>query len=147
MDEMALLVIAPEDGDAYEGAVDADEYQLCANLYLAECNWLVKVEPVRRLCISCRLARTHPNDADTSALAAFAVAEKAKRRLIAELHELELPIVGRDKDPEYGLAFDLLSIRLAKVGNIRVRSTPSSFINSRRGPGSRYAGIDRMGSP
>jgi hypothetical protein len=115
IDEMALLVIAPEHGDACEGAVDADEYQLCANLNLAECNWLVKVEPVRRLCVSCTLTRTRPNDADTSALAEFAVAEKAKRRLIAELHELELPIVGRDKDPEYGLAFDLLSSETNKV--------------------------------
>jgi len=33
-----------------------------------------------------------------------AIAEKAKRRLIAELHELRLPIVGRDLDPDYGLA-------------------------------------------
>jgi hypothetical protein len=61
------------------------------------------------------LTRTRPDDADTAALAAFAVAEKAKRRLIAELHELELPIVGRDKDPEYGLAFDLLSSQREKV--------------------------------
>jgi Putative zinc-binding metallo-peptidase len=42
-------------------------------------------------------------------MAAFAAAEKAKRRLIAELDELRLPIVGRDEDPQYGLAFDLLS--------------------------------------
>jgi hypothetical protein len=115
VDEMALLVIASEDDDAHAGAVDAGEYQLCANLHLAECNWLVKVEPVRRLCVSCALTRTRPDDADTAALAAFAVAEKAKRRLIAELHELELPIVGRDKDPEYGLAFDLLSSHREKV--------------------------------
>lgn len=48
-------------------------------------------------------------------MAAFAVAERAKRRLIAELHELGLPIVGRDEDPEYGLAFDLLSSAKEKV--------------------------------
>ena len=42
-------------------------------------------------------------------------AEQAKRRLIAELHELKLPIVGRDEDPEYGLAFDLLSSEYEKV--------------------------------
>ena len=46
---------------------------------------------------------------------AFAAAEKAKRRLIAELHELKLPIVGRDEDPKYGLAFDLLSSEYEKV--------------------------------
>jgi hypothetical protein len=51
---LALLVIASEDDDAHAGAVDAGKYQLCANLHLAECNWLVKVEPVRRLCVSWR---------------------------------------------------------------------------------------------
>jgi Putative zinc-binding metallo-peptidase len=42
-------------------------------------------------------------------LPAFAAAEMAKRRLIVELSDLKLPIVGRDQDPERGLAFDLLS--------------------------------------
>jgi hypothetical protein len=35
--------------------------------------------------------------------------------LIAELHELALPIVGRDRDPQYGLAFDLLSSEYTQV--------------------------------
>src|ERR1700741_5130191 len=39
------------------------------------------------------------------------------------------------------------SSRRASVGNIRVRSRPSSFIFSRRGPGSKNAGIARIGSP
>jgi len=115
LDDMSFLVIASGEDSEHGGAVDAAEYQLCANLYLAECNWLVKVEPVRALCASCRLTRTRPTDDDTAALAAFAVAERAKRRLIAELHELTLPIVGRDEDPEYGLAFDLLSSAKEKV--------------------------------
>jgi hypothetical protein len=88
---------------------------LCANLNLAKCNWLVEKAPVRRLCTSCALTRTRPNDADTKALPAFAAAEKAKRRMIVELHELKLPIVGRDADPDYGLAFDLLSSEYEKV--------------------------------
>jgi hypothetical protein len=107
--DMALLVIASGPESDHGGAVDSGEYQLCANLYLAECNWLVEKKSVRRLCDSCRLTRTRPNDTDPKALAAFAAAEKAKRRLIFELHELKLPIVGRDEDPQYGLAFDLLS--------------------------------------
>jgi hypothetical protein len=115
LDDMALLVIASGADSEHGGAVDSAEYQLCANLYLAECNWLVEKGPVRQLCASCRLTRTRPNDADTTALTAFAAAEKAKRRLIAELHELKLPIVGRDQDPEYGLAFDLLSSETEKV--------------------------------
>jgi hypothetical protein len=109
LDDMAVLVIAEGDEAAKSGFVDAAEYQLCANLHLAKCNWLVVKEPIRRVCASCQLTRTRPDDADTIALAAFADAEKAKRRLIEELYELKLPIVGRDEDPQYGLAFDLLS--------------------------------------
>jgi hypothetical protein len=115
LDDMALLVIAEGPEAAQPGFVDGSKYELCANLHLAKCNWLVEKEPVRRLCVSCRLTRTRPNDADTKALAAFAEAEGAKRRLIAELHELHLPIVGRDEDPERGLAFDLLSSEQEKV--------------------------------
>ena len=115
LDEYAFLVIASGEDSEHGGAVDANEYQLCANLHVAECNWLVKVEPVRAMCASCRLTRTRPNDGDTPAMAAFAGAERAKRRLIAELNELSLPIVGRDQDPRYGLAFDLLSGAFGKV--------------------------------
>jgi hypothetical protein len=115
LDDMALLVIAPPAESEHAGAVDESHYQLCANLHLAECNWLVEKGPIAKLCVSCSLTRTRPNDADTVALAAFASAEAAKRRLIAELHELKLPIVGRDDDPEYGLAFDLLSSQFEKV--------------------------------
>jgi hypothetical protein len=112
---MALLVIAPGEESEHAGAVDSSEYQLCANLYIAKCNWLVEKAPTRRLCASCALTRTRPNESDTKAMVAFAVAEKAKRRLIVELHEMKLPIVGRDEDPDYGLAFDLLSSEFEKV--------------------------------
>lgn len=115
LDDMAFLVIASGTDSEHRGAVDEAEYQLCANLHIAECNWLVRVQPVRALCTSCRLTRTRPNDADLTAMAAFAQAERAKRRLIAELHGLQLPIIGRDEDSEYGLAFDLLSSAAEKV--------------------------------
>jgi hypothetical protein len=115
LQDMALLVIAPDDESEHAGAVAQSNYQLCANLYRAKCNWLVERAPVRRLCTSCALTRTRPNDADTKAMVAFAEAEKAKRRLIAELHEMKLPIVGRDEDPDFGLAFDLLSSEFEKV--------------------------------
>ena len=105
LEDMALLVITSEDD--HRGAVDSSRYQLCANLHLAECNWLVAKGPVARLCASCALTRTRPNDADTKALSAFASAEKAKRRLIVELHELKLPTDG--------LAFDLLSSEFDEV--------------------------------
>ncbi|HET9893088.1 MAG TPA: putative zinc-binding metallopeptidase [Mycobacterium sp.] len=109
LDQMALLVISEDETTEHAGFVRASEYQLCANLLLAECNWLVPVNNPRLLCTSCALTIERPNDADTVGMAEFARAEAAKRRLIAELHELKLPIVGRDKDPDYGLAFRLLS--------------------------------------
>ncbi len=115
LEDKAFLVIATGEDSEHGGAVDAADYQLCANLHAAKCNWLVKVAPVRRMCQSCVLTRTRPNDADTEATTAFALAEQAKRRLIAELYELKLPIVGRDEDPEFGLAFDLLSSSTEKV--------------------------------
>ena len=101
LEDMALLVIAPPDSSDHAGAVASTDYQLCANLHLAECNWLVRVGPVPQLCASCALTRTRPGDDDTKALAAFADAEQAKRRLIVELAELGLPTDG--------LGFDLLS--------------------------------------
>jgi hypothetical protein len=42
-------------------------------------------------------------------MAAFAKAEAAKRRVVFQLGELDVPIVSRREDPVAGLAFDLLS--------------------------------------
>jgi len=117
LEDRALLVISTGEEAGQPGYVDADRYQLCANMYLAECNWLVQKtgDGSHRLCQSCALTRTRPNDDDAKALRAFADAERAKRRLLFELHELGLPVIGRDEDPDYGLAFDLLSSEQEKV--------------------------------
>lgn len=109
LDQMALLVIAKKQEDDHAGAVAAADYQLCANLYVAECNWLVPVDHPGGLCESCSLTIERPNDDDQVGLPEFARAEAAKRRLVVELRELKLPIIGRDEDPDYGLAFRLLS--------------------------------------
>ena len=50
LDDMALLVIASGAESEHGGAVDASEYQLCANLHLAECNWLVESGADPRSC-------------------------------------------------------------------------------------------------
>lgn len=116
LEQMALLVIAKPDQDSgHAGAVAASEYQLCANLYVAECNWLVPVGHPGGLCESCSLTIERPNDDDSIGLPEFARAEAAKRRMVAELSELKLPIIGRDEDPDYGLAFRLLSSANEKV--------------------------------
>ncbi|MTD17298.1 hypothetical protein GIS00_25535 [Nakamurella sp. YIM 132087] len=88
---------------------NGDPATMCANLAVAACNWVTPFGSPDGLCRSCALTRTRPSDDDTIALGEFAAAEAAKRRLVVELDELSLPIVGRDQNPETGLCFDLLS--------------------------------------
>lgn len=80
--------------------------QPCANAAIAGCNWLAAAPG--ELCASCRLTRTRPADGDLPALAAFALVEAAKRRLLFELAELGLPVRAWTEG-EGGLGFDLLS--------------------------------------
>ncbi|HEV7203831.1 MAG TPA: putative zinc-binding metallopeptidase [Jatrophihabitans sp.] len=87
----------------------------CANSVLVDCNWLVDPGAPQGLCDCCWLTRTRPADDDTDALAAFARAERAKRRLLFQLDHLRLPTTPRSADPGQGLAFDLLSSARQKV--------------------------------
>jgi hypothetical protein len=89
--------------------VDADglEWFLCRNLTLSGCTWLTDTDGGE--CFSCGLTRTRPNDEDAVGLANYPAAERAKRHLVVELDGLGFPVVGKDTDPENGLAFDLLS--------------------------------------
>jgi hypothetical protein len=89
------------------------ERQICANLHVARCNWLT--DNGAELCAACQLTITRPADSDADAMEAFADAEQSKRRLVLELTELRLPIIGRDADPVTGLGFDLLSSAVEKV--------------------------------
>ncbi|WP_375477764.1 putative zinc-binding metallopeptidase [uncultured Jatrophihabitans sp.] len=97
--------------------VAADEPRRCANRVIANCNWLLDDGPSAvatgsaggRLCGSCALTRTRPADDDLAGMAAFALAEGAKRRLVYQLDHIGLPTTPRAVDPEHGLAFDLLS--------------------------------------
>lgn len=100
---LAYDPVARELGGVPEG------YGLCANREIARCNWLVSEADANSLCISCRLTTVRPNDDAAEAIAEFVDAEDAKRRLLHELGEIGLAVVGRDEDPEAGLAFELLS--------------------------------------
>ncbi len=76
----------------------------CANAVLAECNWIA---PNGGLCDCCEMTRTRPNNSDANGLAAFALAEAAKRRLLFQLDDLGLPVEADEQFP--ALEFDLLS--------------------------------------
>lgn len=75
----------------------------------AGCNWLVPANDVQPLCVSCRLNRTIPNLEDESNRRWWRVIENAKRRLIAQLQGLGLPVRSKVvEDPENGMMFDFL---------------------------------------
>jgi hypothetical protein len=76
----------------------------CENALRAECNW---VAPDGGLCECCDLTRTRPNDDDVDGMAAFARAEAAKRRLLYQLDDLNLPVAASGSCR--AVAFDLRS--------------------------------------
>jgi hypothetical protein len=86
----------------------------CANQQLADCNWLVTDAPPGALCTSCRLTRMRPPDSDAEAMRSFASAEAAKRRVVFQLLELDLPLTSWADKPG-GLGYDLLSSKNENV--------------------------------
>ena len=95
-------------------AAGAALYWRCSNLdSAAGCNWLVAAtdagEPGLALCRSCRLDRTLPDLTRKQHRLWWRRIELAKRRLVASLITLGLPVASRvEEDPARGLAFDLL---------------------------------------
>ncbi len=87
------------------------DFRRCANLSTARCNWLVAADDTEALCTSCRLTSVRPNDSEVDAIEAFAHAEAAKRRLLAQLRHLGLPVIDRSVDEQRGVSFEFLSSR------------------------------------
>lgn len=84
-----------------------DPSRRCLNRDVAACNWTTQRPGTR--CRSCELTRTRPDDGDHVGMAAFAEAEAHKRRAVAQLLQLGLPVTPYDETSRTGLAFDLLS--------------------------------------
>jgi hypothetical protein len=75
----------------------------------AGCNWLVPSDDEETLCRSCRLNRTIPNLNDPDNCQWWRKIEAAKRRLVAQLLNLGLPVASKvSEDPERGVMFDFL---------------------------------------
>lgn len=85
-------------------------FRRCANFDSpAGCNWLVPHEHPSQLCQSCRLNRTIPNLDDADNRRYWRAIENAKRRLVAQLLAVGLPVRSRvEEDPERGVMFDFL---------------------------------------
>jgi hypothetical protein len=75
----------------------------------AGCNWLVDAEDKEPLCRSCRLNRTIPQLDDPDNARWWRLIENAKRRLVAQLLSLGLPVQSKvSEDKEHGVMFDFL---------------------------------------
>jgi hypothetical protein len=94
-----------------DGAEKSDPlWKRCANFDSpAGCNWLTPTAEETPFCRSCRLNRTIPdlNDADNGEW--WRRIENAKRRLVAQLLRLGLPVESKvSENLEHGLMFDFL---------------------------------------
>ena len=85
------------------------DYRRCVNFESpAGCNWLVPADESSAFCVACRLNRRLPDLDDADNQRYWRLIEAAKRRLVAQLLALGLPVESRNDNPERGLAFDIL---------------------------------------
>ncbi len=107
-DSRRFVTLGPEQvsGDS-PVMVDGQAWHACVNRSW-QCNWLAPDAEGHDACLSCRLTRRRPAADDTFALERLAEASQDKRRLLAQLLDLGLPITPY-YEREGGLAFDLLS--------------------------------------
>jgi hypothetical protein len=88
----------------------APHWHRCGNFHSpAGCNWMVPATESAEFCPACRLNRTIPDLSDPQSAERWRKIEIAKRRLVAQLLELGLPVPSKSDDPWHGLAFDFLA--------------------------------------
>ena len=70
---------------------------------------MVGADEAKPLCVACRLNRTLPDLGDPDNVRYWRALEKAKRRMVAQLLAMGLPVRSKlDEDPEHGVMFDFL---------------------------------------
>jgi hypothetical protein len=108
---VSALQAGPEPGTwQLHGQTGGPSWRRCANFdSQAGCNWLVPAAESAVLCRSCRLNRTIPDLNDPDSGRWWRVVENGKRRLVAQLLGLGLPVQSKvSEDPERGVMFDFL---------------------------------------
>ena len=110
-DDAALVPLSPGTAPGtWQTRGHDGEFGFCANREMAAgCNWLKAADDPNPLCVACRLNRTIPDQRDPENARLWALIEPSKRRLVAELLALQLPVKSKvDEDPANGLMFDFL---------------------------------------
>jgi len=108
-----LSALEPEDGGGWRAlhpAAGQQRFRQCANYAIENvCNWMIDAdESDSGLCCSCELNLIIPNLSSDKNRVLWYRVESAKRRLLYTLMGLDLPVVGRRRDPEHGLAFEFM---------------------------------------
>ncbi len=108
-EDMQLSALEPGGEGVWQSLANGRNYRLCANYAQYDiCNWLVPEDEGKKYCSSCRLNRIIPNLSQDQNLKLWHRIEVAKRRLLYTLYSLGLPVVGRQGDPQQGLAFKFM---------------------------------------
>lgn len=110
-DILSMSALEP-DGDewlALHPAAGGSRWRMCFN-YSDErvCNWMVRADSGHSFCDACRLNRTIPNLAKSQNHMLWSRIEAAKRRLVYDLLNHELPFASKVDDPASGMAFQFL---------------------------------------
>ncbi len=108
-DRREVVVIVPDGPARYIVDGHPTAQWRCLNASWG-CNWMLPADEGDVWCLSCRLTRGRPDEADPAAVVAWSAAEAAKRRLVFQLGELGLPIEQRSSTTPQGLAFDLVHV-------------------------------------
>jgi hypothetical protein len=110
--QLLPLVAGSQPGTWKKHGQEADLplWRQCANFDSpAGCNWLVDAADEEPLCRSCRLNNTIPQLDDPDNARWWRLIENAKRRLVAQLLGLGLPVRSKvGEDQEHGVMFDFL---------------------------------------
>jgi hypothetical protein len=88
-------------------------YRRCANLDTpAACNWLFPAWATGEFCVACSLNRTIPDLSIAENGERWRKVETAKRRMVAQLISLGLPVIPKSVNEQNGLAFDFVGVDL-----------------------------------
>ncbi|MDT8410396.1 MAG: putative zinc-binding peptidase [Wenzhouxiangellaceae bacterium] len=108
-DVMTLSALKPASGNTYLALAPearGHHYRMCRNYAEQDaCNWMVPVDNPTPYCSACRLNEIIPNLDKPGNRQLWLRVEKRKRRLVYDLRRHRLPVVGRDLEPQTGLAF------------------------------------------
>jgi hypothetical protein len=134
-----------DDGSLLRTNGSQERWRDCANLSSAcACPWVVAPNDPSELCRSCQLTATIPDQQIAENQRAWRELESAKRRWLATILKLSLPVRSQTQDAEKGLAFHFLrQIDKAKpvltghdAGDITINAIESDPVQRER---SKYA--------